>query len=114
MIWTRYQQPHPENYRIDKQFYPKDKDGSSYDIEFKGVTLRKYNKKTYMNISAIKEGSFYRSLSSSMVFNVTLTNVMKINNEITYTDMVGTYDINTLCLKLSYKDYQEIVGSFKK
>lgn len=32
VIWTRYQQPHPENYKIDKQFYPKDKDGSSYDI----------------------------------------------------------------------------------
>jgi hypothetical protein len=39
---------------------------------------------------------------------------MKIQNEITYTDMVGSYEISSLCLKLSYKDYQEIMSSFKK
>lgn len=32
VIWSRYQQPHPENYRENKALYPKDKDGSAYDI----------------------------------------------------------------------------------
>jgi hypothetical protein len=72
------------------------------------VTFRKYSKKAYCNLSTIstKEANFYRSLSSSIVFAVNLTNILRISNDIAYSDMIGTYYIDTLALKLSYKDYE--------
>jgi hypothetical protein len=116
VIWSRYQQPHPENYKLDKTLYPRDKDGSAYDIEFKGVTLRKYGKKAYSNLSniSVKEGNFYRSLSTSMVFSLTLTNVMRLHADTPYTDIMGVYAVASLGLKLSYKDYEEIAAYFQK
>lgn len=68
----------------------------------------------YSNIISKEQGNFYRSLSSSMILSISLTNVMKIQNNTTYTDMIGVYDISNLSLKLSFKDFLEITNSFKK
>lgn len=49
-----------------------------------------------------------------MVFTLSLTQLMRLHNDTTYNDLQGTYDITSLALKLSYKDYQEIIDSFQQ
>ena len=88
VIWSRYQQPHPETYKYNKAFYPKETSGSFYDIEFKSVSFQKYIKSLYQTRTL----NFYRSLSSAITFKINLVNIMKMSNGIAYTVMNGVYD----------------------
>ena len=109
LVWTRPRNIHPYNYKANKELYPLGSQASSYDVQMKGVTFRKYNKMHY----AQKEKN-YRALSMPMHLKARFANVMKVSGDVFYNDMVGEYIIQYVCLKLSYKDCLELMKGLKK
>jgi hypothetical protein len=84
------------------------REAQSYDINLKGISLRKYSKGQYSH----KEKN-YRALSLPMHLKAKMTNVMKISaGEHMYNDIVGEYSIEFVCLKLCIKDVLELQECF--
>lgn len=103
VVWTRPQLPHPQTYAANGGVFPEGRVGSSYDIELKDVSLRKYKRAAY-------EGKInsYRSLSAPITLALTLNNLMRLSNDHSRTDLQGNYSIQALHLKLSYKEVEDL------